>query len=302
MNDIGNRLKYALKNGYAAHAYLIVAPDLDRASELARSCAAILLMHTEQTEHLPFCADYFELNGSVKIDELRSIRSEVYVRTFEGKNRVVLIKNAHLMNDNSVNAMLKMLEEPPEGTFFLLTGIEQRILPTIRSRCHIVRLGSDSLSSIETELIARGANEIEAKAFAMQSIQNTKRAIALYEQEAFRELRKSSINAMLAMLDGKMPFKWVKTIGKNREYAVECIEFMFGICHDILRLTNGLAIDINTDFDSELRSFKSMSSQQINGILSSLVEASVRLSTNASPSLTLDALIVSITCCAKQRS
>lgn len=302
MNDLGIRLKHALKNGCAAHGYLITASDLDRATELARSCAAILLLNTEQTEHLPFCADYFELDGNVKIDEIRSLRSEVYVRTFEGRNRVVLIKNAHLMNDNSVNAMLKMLEEPPNGTYFLLTGIEQKILPTIRSRCHIVRLGSDSLSEIENELISRGATDTEAKLFAKQSMLSMKRAIALYEQADFRELRKNALDAMLAMLDGKLPFKWVKKLGKNREYAMESVEFMFGLCHDILRLMNGLVADINTDMNFDHPSFKMLTNSRVGKILGCLVEANVRLSTNASPALALDNLVVSVTQGAKQKS
>lgn len=75
-----------------------------------------------------------------------------------------------MMNDSAVNAMLKMLEEPPEGTFFLLTGIEQRILPTIRSRCQIVRLGTASAAEIGAELIRLGAAKSEAQRFAAQSM------------------------------------------------------------------------------------------------------------------------------------
>ena len=149
------------------HGYLVTSADCDETApegepsstaELLRQCAALLLFGSEKTEMLEFSPDFYELNGGAKVEQMRMIRQELSKKAFGGNNRVVVITDAHMMNDSAVNAMLKMLEEPPEGTFFLLTGIEQRILPTIRSRCQIVRLGTASAAEIGAEALLLAKN------------------------------------------------------------------------------------------------------------------------------------------------
>ena len=157
INENVQKLKNTIRAGRAMHGYLVTSADCDETApegepsstaELLRQCAALLLFGSEKTEMLEFSPDFYELNGGAKVEQMRMIRQELSKKAFGGNNRVVVITDAHMMNDSAVNAMLKMLEEPPEGTFFLLTGIEQRILPTIRSRCQIVRLGTASAAEI----------------------------------------------------------------------------------------------------------------------------------------------------------
>lgn len=77
---------------------------------------------------------------SIKIDELRAIRKEVYEPPFEAPVRVILIDNAEVMTREAANALLKTLEEPPpSNVFILVTSREQDIPLTVRSRC--MRLG-----------------------------------------------------------------------------------------------------------------------------------------------------------------
>lgn len=179
INENVQKLKNTIRAGRAMHGYLVTSADCDETApegepsstaELLRQCAALLLFGSEKTEMLEFSPDFYELNGGAKVEQMRMIRQELSKKAFGGNNRVVVITDAHMMNDSAVNAMLKMLEEPPEGTFFLLTGIEQRILPTIRSRCQIVRLGTASAAEIGAELIRLGAAKSEAQRFAAQSM------------------------------------------------------------------------------------------------------------------------------------
>jgi len=76
----------------------------------------------------------------------------------EGGARVAVIEAAHRMNEDAQNALLKTLEEPPAGvTIVLCADDEDRLLPTIRSRCARLRLGPVSSRAIETLLEERGA-------------------------------------------------------------------------------------------------------------------------------------------------
>jgi DNA polymerase III subunit delta' len=82
---------------------------------------------------------------SIKIDELRAIRKEVYEPPYEAPVRVILIDNAEVMTREAANALLKTLEEPPpSNVFILVTSREQEIPLTVRSRC--MRIGFGPLS------------------------------------------------------------------------------------------------------------------------------------------------------------
>ena len=84
-----------------------------------------------------------------KIDQVRHIRREIYYRPYEGKKRVFILVQADRMTVEAANALLKVLEEPPEHAhFILLCSSFLSLLPTIRSRCLCFRFGPVPLESI----------------------------------------------------------------------------------------------------------------------------------------------------------
>ena len=277
INENVQKLKNTIRAGRAMHGYLITSADCDETApegepsstaELLRQCAALLLFGSEKTEMLEFSPDFYELNGGAKVEQMRMIRQELSKKAFGGNSRVVVITAAHMMNDSAVNAMLKMLEEPPEGTFFLLTGIEQRILPTIRSRCQIVRLGTASAAEIGAELIRLGAAKSEAQRFA-------------------------AIEALLDIFEGKLPFGWAKSIGRDRQAAKESLGFMLAACHDVLNKKTGAASGstVGTRLNNAAGA---LSFSAIHSAVIKITEAEMRLSSNAGVNPILDRLIIDI--------
>jgi DNA polymerase-3 subunit delta' len=84
----------------------------------------------------------FERNVQILIGQIRELGTIAARNPLEGKLRVAIVSRAHLMNIYTANAFLKLLEEPPERTIFVLCTTQPHRLPaTIISRCHIVRLG-----------------------------------------------------------------------------------------------------------------------------------------------------------------
>ena len=80
--------------------------------------------------------------ASIKIDPVREVLSKTGFRPFEGRLRVVLIREADTLEPASQNALLKSLEEPPPGTMFILTtAVPGALLQTVRSRCMRLRFG-----------------------------------------------------------------------------------------------------------------------------------------------------------------
>jgi DNA polymerase III subunit delta' len=88
----------------------------------------------------------------VKVDQVRHVIREIYYKPVEGRERVYIFSEASFMKE-AANSLLKVLEEPPEfATLFLLTENPSALLPTIRSRCMILRLAPVPADEIEQYL------------------------------------------------------------------------------------------------------------------------------------------------------
>ena len=72
---------------------------------------------------------------SIDINQIRNLILTLNKSSFNNKPRLVLIDNIELLNINSVNALLKVLEEPNDNIFFILINSNKKILPTLKSRC-----------------------------------------------------------------------------------------------------------------------------------------------------------------------
>lgn len=103
-----------------------------------------------------------ELKRSITIDQVRTIQQALTTRPSMGPRRAVIIDSADDLERGGANALLKSLEEPPVGTFFLLIShASDRLLPTIRSRCQLLRF--DPLSDAQMrDVLAQKAPEISS--------------------------------------------------------------------------------------------------------------------------------------------
>ena len=102
----------------------------------------------------------YELSNVIKVEQVREMERRLHTRPTLGSRRVVIVQPADEMNRNAANALLKSLEEPPVGTFFMLiTHRPSRLLPTIRSRCRILRFPNLTDAQLETMLEESGAGE-----------------------------------------------------------------------------------------------------------------------------------------------
>ncbi|HZE64875.1 MAG TPA: DNA polymerase III subunit delta' [Pyrinomonadaceae bacterium] len=132
------------------------------------------------------------------VEQMRAIEREANYRPFEGKARVFIVEDADKLNDNSANALLKILEEPPPTShIILLTSRPAWLLPTIRSRCQIIRFSPVAAAEIERyltqEKIAGGE---EARLRARKARGSLSRALD-EDLDGFIDQR----NAMLEVLE-----------------------------------------------------------------------------------------------------
>ena len=94
----------------------------------------------------------------IRIEQIRSLYDSLALKPYEALMRFVIIRQADLMNRSAGNALLKILEEPPDKTIIILTAVQPaNLLPTIVSRCQHIRFNPLSRHSIQKVLINREA-------------------------------------------------------------------------------------------------------------------------------------------------
>lgn len=130
--------------------------------------------------------------ASIKIDVVREVLSRTSFRPFEGRKRVVLIREADSLEPASQNALLKSLEEPPPGTMFILTtAVPGALLPTVRSRCMRLRFGRLTSNEVAAALMRdHDYSDAEAREAAPLADGSLGQALALIDNDVsmFREL------------------------------------------------------------------------------------------------------------------
>jgi DNA polymerase-3 subunit delta' len=165
--------------GRLAHAYLFSGPaGLGKrlfAEELGKAllCEAPARVRLEACDRCPACVqvaagthpDYFLVSRpedklEVPIDTIRELCRNFALKAARGRGKVAIVDDADDLNEEAANCFLKTLEEPPPRSLLLLIGTEaDRQLPTIISRCQIVRFAPLSATQVKEILQTRGIED-----------------------------------------------------------------------------------------------------------------------------------------------
>jgi DNA polymerase III subunit delta' len=102
-------------------------------------------------------ADTGKLARDITVADIRALSDFYRMTSVAGSWRIAIVDPAEAMNQNAANALLKILEEPPERcVLILISHAPGRLLPTIRSRCHFVQMSALSAPEMATALDALG--------------------------------------------------------------------------------------------------------------------------------------------------
>ena len=136
----------------------------------------------------------------LRVEQMRQIEKEANFRPFEGKARVFLIDEADKLNDASANALLKVLEEPPRTSYLILiTARPAMLLPTILSRCQMIRFAPLTPDEIETQLTKKDIDKKTARLRARAAGGSIGRALA-GDMVTFTSQRKAMLKVLNALV------------------------------------------------------------------------------------------------------
>jgi DNA polymerase-3 subunit delta' len=123
--------------------------------------------------------------GQIGVDEALDIVKKLSLKSYEGGYKVMLIWMAEKMNTSAANKLLKLIEEPPEKTvFLLLCEDEEQIIQTIMSRCQILHFPPLPEDAIATALLKKGGSKQEAQRIAHEANGNFNKALDLLNNDS----------------------------------------------------------------------------------------------------------------------
>ncbi len=145
------------------------------------------LINAELAKKIAWPYYHLQIDGAndIRISTIRKLRKDVYLANDPDTTRVVIILRAHRMNVEAANALLKILEEPPQGTVFLLTTeFPDRLPDTIRSRCSMHHIPDLGWELIRDDLMEkRGVDQTQAEICARMSMGDLAAAHTFAEQD-----------------------------------------------------------------------------------------------------------------------
>ena len=314
-------LGHHIAEGRVRHAYLITGPDGIGKRTLALDFARALNCSEPPSvgEFCATCRSCVLVEGMVHpdlhvvtpdedkvrlhVDNMRDLQHKIALTPIEGDRRIALLPGFDRATDNAANALLKTLEEPPGNVVFLLTARDQEgLLPTIVSRCEVIRLRSVNKETLISALINQGHAADQAALLAGISAGLPGRALALGENENALEARRERLDELIGLLStdltGRLAYveRHLQTgnLQTKRDRMLLLLETWQSFWRDILIASSGAeATRGNPDrLDDLERIADRLTLQQISAVIRSIQDTMNSLEMNANIRLAMENMLL----------
>jgi DNA polymerase-3 subunit delta' len=194
--------------------------------------------------------------GILKVDQVREVQHSMSLKPYQAKYRVALFLRFQEANDNAANALLKTLEEAPAHAVLLLTAdTPEQLLPTIVSRCEILRLRALPISAIESDLLERGVDEERARLLAHISGGRPGYARKLVDDATVLEKREERLNDLQTLLPAPRveKFAYAEKLSKDKDVMRQTVLIWQSYWRDVmLRVAQAETPLVNIDRNMEI--------------------------------------------------
>ena len=273
-------LQQQVAKGVQRHAYLITGPrgvgrrtlalcmaqavncsQPPAPGQLCGECRACQLI--QQMQHPDLSVVQAEIEGGVlKIEGVRTLQHELSLTPYEAAFRIGLLLRLQEANVNTQNALLKTLEEPNPRVMLLATADEaEQLLPTIVSRCEVLRLRPLGFAELTEALEKRGIPQEQAGLLAQVSSGRPGYALRLHAEPELLERRKWWLEHLLSLHTAtrreRIAFADQVTKGKERdlrkEELHEGLQHWLGFWRDVLLAASGSNAALsNPDYSAQI--------------------------------------------------
>ena len=264
---IKKTLTSAIELGKISHAYLFTGPRGTGKTSTARILAKSLNCKNGPTIHpcgecesckdiansIPIDVIEIDAASNRKVEDAQSILEKVQYVPVNGKYKIYIIDEVHMLTNHAFNALLKTLEEPPENVIFILATTEvHKVLDTIKSRCQRF-----DFRRITTDDIVKHLRFISDKekinisddalfAIAKNSAGGMRDSISLLDQLSLlgvtKEITVEDVNAVLGRISFDILFKLTEqVIASNHAGAIELLNNIYNSGNEPLQILTNLS-------------------------------------------------------------
>ena len=239
--EIKNFLVNELKNNKNRGAYIFYGEDEILLEDFAKAFFKSLTCKVVENDFCNKCDNCLRINNNthgdleiyqdengVKIDIVRDMGYISSTTTYEGGNRIFIIKNAEKLKKEAGNALLKIIEEPEKGNFFILLSKNLNLLPTIKSRCTILKIKNRTAEELGVSkeeyifFLGKGKDILEYKKYGLEiktgySYQNIYKSLEKYIK--LKEIKELSEDEKREIIEEKIKiYKGLNDLYQNIDY------------------------------------------------------------------------------------
>ena len=315
--DVMRYIANAVTTGNVSHAYIVNGERGSGKKLIASLFATALLCESEGADPCNQCHSCIQAESgnnpdiirvthekpnSISVEEVRDqINNTVSIRPYQGKYKIYIIPQADQMTVQAQNAILKTIEEPPEyAIFFLLTENAESLLPTITSRCVMLKLRYIKDALIKKYLMEkREIPDYKAEVCAAFAQGNLGRALMLSESEHFNAIREEAIHLLKYAHEMELS-ELIEAVNRSSKYKVDVTDYldMINIWYrDVLlfKATKDIGKVVFKDEINYIKEQAKRSSYEgIELIIESLEKAKARLKANVNFELVMELLFLTI--------
>lgn len=231
----------------------------------------------------------------ISVEQLREMQHDLSLRPYEAPRKACIIEPAERMSDSAANSLLKTLEEPPgNALIILITENAGMLLPTVRSRCQLIRFAPLSPEHILTLLQRNGMDSDAAALVAPMSGGSLQKAVEL-DDEAMISLRKVVLSRLKQMNMNKIAtiFDSTEELSGNRDATLELLDMLLSFYRDAVHLGAGNKDIVNHSISEAIESIATRRSMPHNlELLENIYETRRNVQRNANIKLSLDNLFM----------
>lgn len=269
-------LRQHVANGTTRHAYLITGPPGVGRRTLGLRFAQALNCTNPPSPGTPCgecdecqriaSAKHPDLNmieaekegGTLKVEQVRELRRLIVLRPFQARYRVAMLLRFQEATEAAANALLKTLEEAPSYAVLILTAeSSQGLLPTVVSRCEVLRLHPVPIESVQHALETNGAEPDRARLLAHISEGRPGAALNMLADPGSLAHRNESLNDLLALIPSTRAqrFSYAETLSRDKSSMRAVLMIWLSFWRDVLWRVGGASAAIaNVDRLREIES------------------------------------------------